>query len=111
MTEPFPYFTAAEGFGEGLSSSILEWLETGAPWELVETGFSARESARVVEMISELGRIETETDELQDRACRVLFEMEEELGVATVYWDTWHRPRPGPGPLPALGWRCRWLNV
>jgi predicted phosphate transport protein (TIGR00153 family) len=54
--------------------------------ELVETGFSPRETARVETMISELGRIETETDELQDRACRVLFGLEDELGVATVYW-------------------------
>lgn len=54
--------------------------------ELVETGFSPRETARVEAMIAELGRIETETDELQDRACRVLFGMEDELGVATVYW-------------------------
>ncbi|MCP5040481.1 MAG: TIGR00153 family protein [bacterium] len=54
--------------------------------ELVETGFSGRETARVEEMISELGRIETETDKLQDRACRVIFAMEEQLGVSTVYW-------------------------
>ncbi len=54
--------------------------------ELVETGFGGREVARVAEMISELGRIETETDELQDRACRTLFAMEEELGVGAVYW-------------------------
>lgn len=54
--------------------------------ELVETGFSAREVARVEEMITELGRIESETDALQDAACRRLFAMEDELGVATVYW-------------------------
>ena len=39
FAEPFLYFTATEGFGEGMSSAILEWLETGAPWELVETDF------------------------------------------------------------------------
>ena len=39
LAEPFPYFTAAEGFGEDLSSSILGWLETEAPWELVEADF------------------------------------------------------------------------
>jgi len=54
--------------------------------ELVETGFAGRETVRVEEMISELGRIESETDDLQDRACRKLFAMEQELGVATVYW-------------------------
>jgi len=39
FTAPFPYFTAAEGFGEGVSSAILEWLETEATWRLVETDF------------------------------------------------------------------------
>ena len=39
FAEPFPYFTAAEGLGKGLSSKILSWLETEAPWELVETDF------------------------------------------------------------------------
>ena len=54
--------------------------------ELVETGFAGREVARVEGMISELARIESETDELLDRACRTLFGMEDELGIATVYW-------------------------
>lgn len=54
--------------------------------ELVETGFGEREVARVESMISELGRIESETDRLLDTACRTLFGMEGELGVATVYW-------------------------
>ncbi len=39
FAEPFPYFTAAEGFGEGVSMAILEWLETEAPWALVEMDF------------------------------------------------------------------------
>lgn len=54
--------------------------------ELVEMGFKGREVSRVEEMIGELGRIETDTDVLQDRACRTLFGMEAEMGVATVYW-------------------------
>jgi predicted phosphate transport protein (TIGR00153 family) len=49
-------------------------------------GFKGREVSRVEEMIGELGRIETDTDVLQDRACRTLFGMEAEMGVATVYW-------------------------
>ncbi|MGI9431084.1 MAG: TIGR00153 family protein [Myxococcota bacterium] len=53
--------------------------------ELVETGFGDREVARVEEMISELNRIESETDELQDTAARTLFSLESELGVQTVY--------------------------
>jgi len=54
--------------------------------ELVETGFGDREVARIEAMITELGRIETETDELSDTAARALFALESELGVATVYW-------------------------
>jgi predicted phosphate transport protein (TIGR00153 family) len=54
--------------------------------ELVETGFAGREVSRVEEMISELGHIESETDQLLDHACRTLFGMEEELGISTVYW-------------------------
>lgn len=54
--------------------------------ELIETGFGDREVTRVEGMISELGDIETQTDELLDTACRRLFAMEDELGVATVYW-------------------------
>ena len=53
--------------------------------ELVETGFRGREASRVEEMISELARIESETDALLDRACRTLFGIENELGIATVY--------------------------
>jgi hypothetical protein len=54
--------------------------------ELVETGFGDREVARIEAMITELGRIETETDELSDTAARALLALESELGVATVYW-------------------------
>ncbi len=39
FTEPFPYFTAAAGFGERTSLAILEWLEAEAPWSLVEAAF------------------------------------------------------------------------
>jgi predicted phosphate transport protein (TIGR00153 family) len=53
--------------------------------ELVETGFAGREVARVEEMISELSRIETDTDKLLDQSCRALFAIEDELGVGSVY--------------------------
>jgi Rps23 Pro-64 3,4-dihydroxylase Tpa1-like proline 4-hydroxylase len=39
FSQPFPYFTATQVFGDALSSSILDWLETEAPWKLVETDF------------------------------------------------------------------------
>jgi predicted phosphate transport protein (TIGR00153 family) len=54
--------------------------------ELVETGFGDREVARVNEMINELSRIESDTDELAERAQRRLFAMEAELGVGAVFW-------------------------
>ncbi|MDH3214395.1 MAG: TIGR00153 family protein [Myxococcales bacterium] len=54
--------------------------------ELVETGFRGREVSRVEEMIDELARLESHTDELAERAQRRLFAMEAELGVSTVFW-------------------------
>lgn len=39
FTEPFPYLTAVEGLGEATSLAFLEWLETEAPWKLVEKDF------------------------------------------------------------------------
>jgi hypothetical protein len=54
--------------------------------ELVETGFGDAEVGRVDEMISELGRLETETDAQLDAAARKLFSIEAELGVATIFW-------------------------
>jgi len=54
--------------------------------ELVETGFRGREVSRVEEMIDELARIESDTDELAERAQRRLFAIEDRLGVGTVFW-------------------------
>lgn len=53
---------------------------------LVETGFRGREVSRVEEMIDELARIETDTDELAERAQRRLFAIEDRLGISTVFW-------------------------
>jgi predicted phosphate transport protein (TIGR00153 family) len=54
--------------------------------ELVETGFGGREVGRVEEMITELNRIESDTDALAERVTRQIFAMESELGVGTVFW-------------------------
>lgn len=54
--------------------------------ELVETGFGRHEVARVEEMLGELARLESQTDELALTALRALFEIEDELGVGTVFW-------------------------
>lgn len=56
--------------------------------ELMETGFRGHGVTRVEGMIDELSRIETETDELEDRATRQVFAMEHELGLSTLFW--WH---------------------
>lgn len=54
--------------------------------ELVETGFGKREIAHVEEMLAELSRLESETDDLSDECLGALFAMEDELGVATFFW-------------------------
>ena len=54
--------------------------------ELVETGFRGSEAGRVDEMINEISRIESESDELAERALRQIFSMEDELGVSTFFW-------------------------
>ena len=54
--------------------------------ELVETGFGRHEVGRVEEMLVELARLESDTDDLAQTALRALFEIENELGVGTVFW-------------------------
>jgi len=54
--------------------------------ELVETGFRGREVARVDEMIEELSRMETHTDELERRLQKLLFGIEDELGISAMFW-------------------------
>jgi predicted phosphate transport protein (TIGR00153 family) len=49
-------------------------------------GFKGREVGAVEEMIESLSRIESETDELAEKATRKLFALEAELGVGTVFW-------------------------
>ena len=65
----------------GQSERIINELD-----KLVETGFRGRGVSRVEEMIDELSRIETDTDELAERAQRRLFAMEDRLGVGAVFW-------------------------
>lgn len=63
------------------SGQIIDHLD-----ELLEAGFGQRETARVEEMIRRLNQLESETDELAEKAKRMLFGMEEELGVGTYFW-------------------------
>jgi len=39
FTEPFKYFLADEVFGRDVTSLLLEWLESHAPWNLIVTDF------------------------------------------------------------------------
>lgn len=56
--------------------------------ELVETGFRGPEADKVMYMIDELNKIETDTDFHAIAAMRALFEYEEEIGpVSTIMWD------------------------
>ena len=81
LAEPFRALTAKVIAACEQGQNVIGELD-----ELVETGFGDREVARLEAMIAELGRIESETDVLSDQAARVLFSLEGELGVATVYW-------------------------
>ena len=64
-----------------LAGRVIDELD-----ELVETGFRGREVGRVEEMINELSRIESDTDELAEQIVRKIFAAEKELGVGTVFW-------------------------
>lgn len=63
-------------------AKVMEELD-----ELVETGFGGRESDKVLAMIDELNKIETETDQQSIEVLRVLFQHEDEIGpVSVVIW-------------------------
>ena len=64
-------------------AKIMEELD-----ELVETGFRGPESDKVMEMITELSRIESDTDVRAIELMRTLFLHEEQIGaVSTIMWD------------------------
>jgi hypothetical protein len=64
-------------------AKIIEELD-----ELVETGFRGPDSDKVMYMIDELNKIETQTDVLAINLMRRLFKHEEEIGaVSTIMWD------------------------
>ena len=55
--------------------------------ELVETGFRGRESDRVSEMVAELNKIETDTDDMGTELVRRLFAQEDEMKpVSVMFW-------------------------
>ena len=61
---------------------IMEQLD-----ELLETGFRGPESERVLDMIDELNKIETDTDQKGADVLRIIFDHEDELGpVSVIIW-------------------------
>ena len=62
--------------------NIMEQMD-----ELLETGFRGPESEKVMYMIDELNKIETDTDQKAVDFMRLLFKHEEEIGaVGTILW-------------------------
>lgn len=56
--------------------------------ELLETGFRGPEADKVMHMIDELNKIETDTDVQAITVMRLLFDHEAEIGpVSTIMWD------------------------
>lgn len=39
FSKPFDYFVSPQALSDDVSTTLLGWLETGAPWKLVETDF------------------------------------------------------------------------
>ena len=63
-------------------AKIMEQLD-----ELLETGFRGPESERVLEMIDDLNKIETDTDQKGAEVLRILFDHEDELGpIPVIIW-------------------------
>ena len=83
MREPLMALTARCVDACNHLGKIMEEMD-----ELVGTGFRGAEADKVMYMIDELNKIETDTDVHAIRLMRLLFENEEEIGpVLTVMWD------------------------
>ena len=55
--------------------------------ELLEMGFRGRRVDRVIEMIEDLGRIETETDKHEMKLTEKLFQLEDEMKpLSVIFW-------------------------
>ena len=71
---------------EDAFNSVLKVMEEMD--ELVEPGFRGPEADKVMYMIDELNKIETDTDVQAISVMRVLCENEDEMGpVSTIMWD------------------------
>ncbi len=64
------------------SHKVIEELD-----ELLEMGFGGKERTTVMDMVSELNRIEDETDEMGMALSRILFQHEDEMKpVSVMFW-------------------------
>lgn len=64
------------------AATIIEELD-----ELLEMGFRGREASKVEEMVSELNKIEDETDEMGMSLARALFSQEDDMKpVSVMFW-------------------------
>ncbi len=64
------------------AATIIEGLD-----ELVEMGFGGRESTRIMELVSELNKVEHETDELAMDLSRSLYAHEDKMQpVSVMFW-------------------------
>ena len=64
------------------AADIIEQLD-----ELIEMGFRGKEASKVEEMVTELNRIEDETDEMGMSLARLLFAREDDMKpVSVIFW-------------------------
>lgn len=84
VREPFMALTLRCLEACGQMERIMEELD-----ELVETGFRGRESEKVLNMIVELNRIETDTDEKAISVLKEVFAHEDEIDPVSIM--IWHR--------------------
>lgn len=67
-----------------MSHDIINELD-----ELLETGFGGRERTAVLKMVTEMSRVEDETDELGMQLTRLLFRHEDDMKpVSVMFWYT-----------------------
>jgi predicted phosphate transport protein (TIGR00153 family) len=82
MAEPLVALAKASVDGCGQAAAIIEELD-----ELVEMGFSGRESTRVLEMVEALAKTEKENAVKRDELIQSLFAHEDEIKpVSVVFW-------------------------
>jgi Rps23 Pro-64 3,4-dihydroxylase Tpa1-like proline 4-hydroxylase len=65
--EPFPHFVIEQAFGSDPCNSLLGWLETEAPWRLVETDFYEQYEFSLIDVQTPADLSFLSSDEYLDR--------------------------------------------